>query len=78
MKPSVAIALIICGTVLILSPLIHSAVLVGMAAWVMAFTHQDVKLSAHPPNYYYVACLIAGIAMVAIGTARALKSKHQQ
>ena len=78
MKSSVAVALIICGTVLILAPLIHNAIATGMVAWVMAFTREDVNLTADFPPYYYLACLIAGIAMVVIGVGKAFGSKPGQ
>ena len=75
MKSSVAIALIISGTVLILVPLIHSAITTGMAAWATAMLAKDVNLTAGLPRYYYVACMIAGVAMILVGTLSALKSK---
>jgi len=77
MRSSVAVALIICGTVLILAPLIHNAIATGMVAWVMALTGKDVHLTADFPTYYYVACLIVGIAMVVIGIGRAFGSKPE-
>jgi hypothetical protein len=77
MKSSVSVTLIICGTVLILAPIIRNAITTGMLAWVTAWTGKDAKLTGEFPNGYDLACLVAGVAMAIIGAARALKSKSE-
>ncbi len=77
MKPAVSVTLIICGTVLILAPIIRNAIATGMVAWVMAWTGRDAELTATFPTYYDLACLVVGIAMAALGAGRAFKSKRE-
>jgi len=76
-KSSVSVTLIICGTVLILAPIVRNGITTGMLAWVTAWTGKEAELTAEFPNWYDLACLVVGAAMAITGAGRALKSKSE-
>ena len=74
MKASVAITLIITGTILILAPYISTAVGTAQATQAMVELSRDVNLRANMPRYYDTVCLIAGVVMILAGVMGACKS----
>lgn len=75
MKTSVAITLIISGTVLILAPYISTAIGTAQVAHTMSELSKPVNIKATMPEFYDTACMITGIIMILLGSISALKSK---
>lgn len=78
MKTPVTITLIICGTILILAPIIDSMVVITQVAETMEELKKDVNLNSNLPDYYDNACMIIGLLMIAVGIVVPLKSKNIQ
>jgi hypothetical protein len=76
MKPSVAITLIICGTVLVAVPYIHNAIATSHVTRIMVALQKDVNLSGDLPEYADALCMVAGLAMVCIGVLSQRKTQH--
>ena len=75
MKSSISITLIICGTLLVLTPFLTNLVLMQVIASVMKSISRDTNLSSDLPKHMqWIAC-IAGLLMIVMGTRGALKSK---
>ena len=77
MKASVAIALIVCGTVLISVPYIHNVVVTGQVADTMAAMNKSVNITASMPKYADTACMLGGVVMILVGSIAGLRSKEQ-
>jgi hypothetical protein len=75
MKPAVAVALIVCGTVLILAPYVSSAIGDAMLFSLTKAVSHDVSYTNHLPEHYDTFCYIAGLAMIVTGTVGALGRK---
>jgi len=69
--------LIICGTVLFLTPFVTHAILSRQVAKTMAQTNRAVDIRTHQPRSQHTACMIAGAAMILTGTAGALQQKKK-
>ena len=67
MKVSIAIALIVCGTVLIIAPYVSHSIGVGQVADVMSQLSKPVSLKTGLPKSYYTVCVISGLAMILTG-----------
>jgi hypothetical protein len=67
MKTSVAITLIVCGTVLICVPHIHTVIGTSQVARLMIERDKIVNITGGMPPFYDTACLIAGAAMIIAG-----------
>jgi len=77
MKAKVAMTLIICGTVLFLTPFITHVILSRQVADTMARMNKSVDIRTQLPRSHHTACMIAGGAMILTGTTGALKQKKK-
>lgn len=77
MKSSVAIALIICGTVLIALPSVHDTIAMQQLATVMVELDKTARLTGDMPKYADALCMFGGIAMVAVGAIAGLRGGKQ-
>ena len=75
MKPSIAITLIISGTVLLVAPYLHSAVMIGRVAETMAAVEKTVNISSDVPRYLDTICCVLGCAMIGIGAIAGFKGR---
>ena len=80
MNAPVAVFLILCGTLLILAPLLHNIVVTAMVTITMVQTGEDASIRADLPHFeaLVVASVIVGAAMIlcgVIGGFRGLGSK---
>jgi TRAP-type mannitol/chloroaromatic compound transport system permease small subunit len=75
MKTSAAIALIVCGTVLILVPHIASVIGTAQVAHLIEDGKSDVSLNGGLNPAYMTWTIVAGILMIISGVAGALKAK---
>ena len=73
MQASVAIVLILCGTILIAIPYIHNAVVMDQMTSAMTSLNKTVNLRADMPKHSDSACVIGGIVMIAVGGIGALR-----
>ena len=76
MKTSVAITLIVCGTVLMCVP--HVTNLVGTSQAMRCAVELELKnfsLNAGLPSYHNTACLFGGMAIIVAGIIWAVKSR---
>jgi len=76
MKTSVAITLIICGTVLLCVPHITNLTGTSQARLLLAAELEipTVNLTGVLPPYHNIACLLAGLGMIVAGIIAAAKS----
>ena len=74
MKSSVAITMIVCGTVLIAVPYIHNTVAMQQVTDTMVALDKPVNLTASMPEYADTACMLGGLIMVVIGSIAGLRS----
>lgn len=77
MKAKVAMTLIICGTILFLTPFVTHAILSRQVASTMDRMNKAAGVRMHQPRSQHTACMIAGGAMILIGTAGALQPKKK-
>ena len=76
MKASVAVTLIICGTVMILAPRVESIIGTAQVAHLLAITQRpDANLSGSLSQTYTGWTVFVGIVMVLGGVLGAVKSK---
>ncbi len=79
MKASVAVSLVLCGTLLILAPFVHNIVVAAMITVAMVKGgHASIRADLPHFEALVVACVIAGAAMIlfgVIGGFRGLGSK---
>jgi len=75
MKSSVSIALIVCGASLVLAPFLFNLAAIGITADVMKSTSSDAHFSTGLDKSMQWTASIAGLIMVVLGTAGAVKSK---
>ena len=74
MKSSVAIALIVCGTILVAMPYIHNTIAMGQVTETMAALNKPVNLTADMPKYADPVCMLGGIIMIIVGAIGGLRS----
>ena len=68
MKAPVAVFLILCGTLLILAPLLHNIVLAGMITVTMVKGgHASIRADLPHFEALVAACVIAGVVMILCG-----------
>ena len=72
MKPSIAIALIICGTALVTAPYVHRTIAMDQVAETMIKMGKPVNLSADLPDHADLACMAGGFAMILGGAGASL------
>ena len=75
MKPSVSIALILCGTALVLAPFFFNLALTGITASVMAGTSRDVHFRTSLDDKMQWTAAIAGLLMVVLGIVGSFRSR---
>jgi len=73
MKPSVSIATIVCGTVLLVAPYVSNAVGTVATAATVAHLNKDFNLAGHLPDWYDGACFALGLIMVLVGIIAAFR-----
>ena len=78
MKSSVAIAMIVCGTILIALPYIHNTVAMQQVTHTMVALDKPVNLTADMPRHADTACLLGGILMIVVGAVAGLRSSKVQ
>lgn len=78
MKSSVAIAMIVCGTILVSLPHISSAIVMHEVATYMVALNKPVNLSSAFPKHTSSVCLFGGITMIIVGATSGYFSKHQK
>ena len=74
MKSSVAIALIVCGTILMATPYIHNGIVIGQVTDTMVGMGKAVNVTAHMPEYADTACMVGGLIMIVVGGIAGLRS----
>ena len=76
MKASVAVTLIICGTILMLAPRVESIAGMSQVAHLLAITRTpDANLNGSVSPAYTTWTVTFGVAMVLVGVFGAAKSK---
>jgi len=76
MKTSVAITLIVCGTVLIVVPHIYSVIQTALVARTMAELSKEVSFGTGVQKNFNIFCVLIGVVMILAGAmSTALKSK---
>ena len=80
MKPSMALTLIVCGTVLvvcgtalIITPYIHTAAVMQRVADTMFAIDKPIIVGGVLSNYAAIVCLIIGAAMIIVGVIGGLR-----
>jgi len=76
MKVSVAIVLIVCGTVLIIVPYVHTSFGISKTADVMIQLSKTVNLKGDLPKFYPTVCMISGLAMIFTGASFSRQKKN--
>ena len=76
MKSSVAVVLIIAGTVLILAPYISNGIGAAQVASVMVELERNVDLSVSMPFWYDAASFLVGLLMVVTGVIVSFRQNH--
>jgi len=74
MKSSVAIALIVCGTILMATPYIHNGIVIGQVTDTMIALDESVNLTARMPRHADTACMVGGFIMILVGAIAGLRS----
>ena len=74
MKSSVAIALIVCGTILMATPYIHNGIVVRRVTDAMVAMSKSVNLSARMPRHADTASMVGGFIMIVVGAIAGLRS----
>lgn len=78
MKPSVAITLIVCGTILIALPYIQNAIVLHqMTETTRDVLYRSVHSKVDLPQYANIACMLGGMAMILIGIFSSPTEKRQ-
>ena len=75
MKPPVAVATIISGTVLLLAPYVSNAIGTAHVARTMAQLNKEVNLTGNMPGWYDGGCFVVGILMVLVGIGTSLRQE---
>ncbi|MCF7709303.1 MAG: hypothetical protein K9N52_10435 [Verrucomicrobia bacterium] len=77
MKASVAITIIVCGTILIAVPYIHSTIAMQQLVGTMVALDKEVNLTADLPKHADTVCMLGGAAMIILGAVAGLRSDKQ-
>jgi len=78
MKVSVAIVLIICGTVLIIVPYVSHSIWMSQVADVMIQLSKTVNLKTGLPKSHDTVCMISGLAMILTGTISSFMKQKKE
>ncbi|HNT37238.1 MAG TPA: hypothetical protein PKH07_19760, partial [bacterium] len=74
MKSSVAVAMIVCGTILIAMPYIHNMIAMQQVAAAMVALNTTVNLTADIPKHADEFCMFGGIVMIVVGAVAGLRN----
>jgi len=74
MKSSVAIALIVCGTILIVTPHLFHAVEMQQLMNTTTALGKPVSFNSSLPDYAHDVCMFGGVIMVVTGAIAGLRS----
>ena len=74
MRSSVAITMIVCGTVLIAVPYIHNTVAMHQVTHTMVALNKTVNLTADMPKHADTACMLGGVIMIIVGAIAGLRT----
>ena len=75
MRSSVAITLIVCGTVLMVAPYIHNGISQRQVTEAMVAIGKSVNLNASMPRHAESACMLGGVLMIAAGAVGGSRGK---
>ena len=64
MKPVVALALVVCGTLLILAPYVSNTIGTAEIANSMVQLQKEVNIHGDMPDWYALGCYAGGIGMI--------------
>ncbi len=78
MKSSVAIAMIVCGTILIAVPYIHSTISMQQVVETMVALNKTVNLTADMPKHADTACMVGGVIMIVVGAIAGLCTRKTE
>jgi len=76
MKASIAITMIVCGTVLVAVPYVHNAVAIEQVTSTMTALNKAVNVTADMPKYADSVCIFGGIIMILAGAIAGLCCKQ--
>jgi hypothetical protein len=76
MNSSVAIAMIVCGTILIALPYIHNTIAMQQVSSAMIALNKTVNLTADIPKHAGTVCVFGGIIMIVVGAVAGLRNKE--
>ena len=74
---AVSITTIICGTALIIAPLVHNIITMQMVASLMRQGHAHVDLSGELNGSYTSWCMFIGVCVIVSGLVVGLRSRHR-
>lgn len=78
MKSSVAIAMIVCGTILVLMPYVHNTLAMQQLTETMIALNKPVNLTGDLPKFGDTICIIGGIFMILVGAIAGLKEDKNE
>ena len=73
MKPSFSIASIICGTIILIAPLVSNTIASVAVAMTVAHINRQFDLTGSMPAWYAGAAFASGVAMLIVGVAAAFR-----
>jgi len=74
MKSSIAITMIVCGTILVAVPYIHNALVIKQVTSTMMALNKAVNVTSDMPRYASSVCMFGGIIMILAGAISGLWS----
>ena len=74
MKSSVAITLIVCGTILLAVPYLHNAMVFEQITDVINARDQSFEMNASMPRHADTLCMVGGGIMVLVGAFAGLRT----
>ena len=75
MKSSVAVALIVCGTVLAVVPYVHNTIAMEQLTATMIALSKPVNLKADIPRHADEVCMFGGFVMIVVGAIAGLRGQ---
>lgn len=73
----IAITNLVCGTVVVLAPIVHNLITLAMVTHLLVLHPQgDYHLSGALSDAYQGWCLFVGICLLAVGSVFGWKSRH--
>lgn len=78
MRSSVSVALIIAGTMLIITPYINNGLAVNRVADVLSNLQRTVNLRGSMPPWYDSGCFVLGAVMIVTSVAGAMMRRDEK